>query len=95
MLIRGEALQTNSCEPALGPRELKRVEELNEMWIGTPLDHIKGIAKMASISKKISKNRPGSIIVATGKEKTLILYEVICLGLVNEGFGDSTSPDRP
>jgi hypothetical protein len=29
---------------------------------------------MASISKKISKNRPGSIIVATGKEKALILY---------------------
>ena len=41
-------------KPTLGSRELKRVEELNEMWIGIRLDHIKRIAKMASISKKIS-----------------------------------------
>jgi hypothetical protein len=82
-------------KPTLGSRELKRVEELNEMWIGIRLDHIKRIAKMASISKKISKNRPGSIIVATGKEKALILYEVIRLGLVNEGFWCDLRSEEP
>ncbi len=68
----------------LNSKNLKEVNELNNMWTGIHLDKIKRIAEIASVSKKT----PGNIVLAIGENKTNIIYGLLKQGLINELYID-------
>lgn len=57
----------------------KKVDELNQLWTGIKLEHIKRIAEDAA--NDISK--PGNIVIAIARNKAQSLYQIIRQGLVN------------
>ncbi|MEH6648898.1 MAG: sugar-binding domain-containing protein [Motiliproteus sp.] len=66
--------------PNISHKERLRIGALNKMWTGMTLDQLHNIA-----SRFVSDNAgSGSIVVALGSERALIVHEIIRLGLVNE-----------
>jgi hypothetical protein len=63
----------------LSPRDKSLVAELDEMQIGLKERHLRRIAQIGSVG-----NRPGNIVIAVGRQKAPVLFEVIRRGLVNE-----------
>ena len=61
------------------PDERARVDELNAMWTGISLEHIRGIAR-----RGIARDTPGCVVVAVGSERASVAFEVVRRGLVNE-----------
>lgn len=66
--------------PGLKAGDRQTVDQLNAMWTGMTLDHIRRIARDAASSS----HRPGIIVVSIGRQKAEILAEIIRSGLVNE-----------
>ena len=68
--------------PQLGLSDAERtlVTELNTMWTGVRLNHLEYIAHDASRNT----HKKGNIVIAIGRGRATILYEIIRLGLVNE-----------
>lgn len=67
-------------KPDLNNREIEKVESLNTMWTGMTPSQLHDIAKRC----KTNKFGSGSIVIALGSERALIVHEIIRLGLVNE-----------
>lgn len=67
-------------QPGIDRRALSRVAELNEMWTGIRLEHIKRIVEDASKAE----GRRGVVVAAIGKRKAAPLYHIIKAGLINE-----------
>jgi len=77
-LIEGDMAGVLISKPDLPPRDHKKVEELNQMWTGIEIGHIKRIAEAAARGEKA-----GVIVVAIGRNKAHALHQMIRLGLVN------------
>lgn len=74
----------------LGKKDQLLVEELNDMWTGLQIDHVRGIADRASNDP--AKN--GVVIVAMQAERAATILELVRSGLVNELIIDQKAADQ-
>ena len=79
-LIVGDIGGTLVAKQSLSTADERLVEELNLMWTGISIDHIKNIASQAARSSE----KPGSIVVAVGSDRASVAFEIIQRELVNE-----------
>ncbi len=69
-------------------REL--VEDLNRMWTGVQIDHVRRLAQRAAANP----GQPGVVIVALQAERGDAILELIRLGLINELIIDQAAAER-
>ncbi len=79
-LVVGDIGGALIAKHSLSSADRRLVTELNMMWTGISLDHIRGITMRAAKDNQ----KPGTIVVAVGKERALVAFELIRRGLVNE-----------
>ena len=67
-------------KPTVSIKERRKIEGLNQMWTGMRLDHLQNVVRCSTSND----NGCGSIVVALGAERALVIHEIVRLGLVNE-----------
>ena len=66
-------------KPDLGPEDAALVDELSRMWTGVDLKHFGAIAARA----RCCETRPGTVVIALGRDKAPVLLELIRGSLIN------------
>lgn len=66
--------------PTLSPSDARLVDELNAMWTGIQIDHVKAIANRA----EADPSSAGVIVTALRAERAETIFELIRNGLVND-----------
>src|SRR5581483_261529 len=84
-LILGDVGGLLFAKPHLDAAARRKVDELNQGWIGMTFKHLQRIAKAAS-----ARHAPGVIFVAFGREKAEMMVEIVRRGYANQLVIDFT-----
>ena len=77
-------------KPTLRENETRLVTELNAMWTGIKIEHVKAIAERAAGAS----SHTGVIVVALGAQRGEMLFEVVRNELTNELILDTDAADK-